>query len=149
VADRSRGYAVRLEIAARPSRIWTALTTTRLLAEWLTANADIDGRTGGSFRVTLENGTERRAHIDVYTPPSRLRLIYLPHPALAEIDSVIVDDFMIDGAAGRPTRLSLLGSGFPREFEYAEYFQLAQSSWTRALNRMKILVERPLPEKVK
>jgi uncharacterized protein YndB with AHSA1/START domain len=149
VADRSRGYAVRLEIAAPPTRIWTALTTNKLLSEWFAPSAEIDARTGGSFKLTLDSGAERHAHIDVFTPPSRLRLIYLPQPELAASDTVIVDDFMIDGKAGSPTRLSLLGSGFPREFEYAEYFQLAQTNWTRALNRMKILLERPVGVKTK
>jgi uncharacterized protein YndB with AHSA1/START domain len=149
VADRSRGYAVRLEVAAPATRIWTALTATKLLSEWFAPSAEIDARAAGSFKVTLENGAELHAHIDVFTPPSRLRLIYLPQPELPASDSVIVDDFMIDGKAGSPTRISLLGSGFPREFEYAEYFQLAQTSWTRALNRMKILLERPVRVKAK
>jgi uncharacterized protein YndB with AHSA1/START domain len=148
-ADRSRGYAIRMEIAAPASRIWTALTATSLLAEWFKPRAEIDARPGGSFKVTLDGGIERHAHIDVFTPPSRLRLIYLPQPEWPAIETVIVDDFMIDGSNSSLTRLSLLGSGFPRQFEFAEFFQQTQGGWNRGLNRMKVLLERPVAAKVK
>jgi uncharacterized protein YndB with AHSA1/START domain len=145
--DRSRGYAIRLEIAAPATRVWTALTADKLLAEWFNPSAEMDARPGGSFKFTLDHHLERHAHIDVFTPPSRLRLIYLPQPELPPMESVIVDDFLIDGSAGNLTRLSLMGSGFPRQFEHAEFFQLAQGAWNRSLNRMKVLLERPLPAK--
>ena len=147
--DRSRGYAIRMEIAAPASRIWTALVATKLLAEWFNPSAEIDARPGGSFKVTLESGIERHAHIDVFTPPSRLRLIYLPQPELPPMESVVVDDFLVDGSNPNLTKISLMGSGFPRQFEYAEFFQQSQGGWNRALNRMKVLLERPLPAKAK
>jgi uncharacterized protein YndB with AHSA1/START domain len=142
MVDRSRGYAVRLEIAAPPALIWSALTESPLITEWSRHAADIDARPSGRFKIKADVDFEREAHIDVFMPPSRLRLIYLPQPELGDIESVIVDDFIIDGKPGRLTRLSLLGSGFPREFEFADFFQRVHTGWIKALNRMKVGVER-------
>ena len=56
-------------------------------------------------------------------------------------DGVIIDDFILDERNG-VTQLCLLGSGFPRAFEHADYFRRIQEGWTRALARLKMSAEK-------
>jgi hypothetical protein len=69
-------------------------------------NARIDAREGGSYWTRLDANLVREAHIDVFKPPRRLRLIYMPLPNLPDNGSVLVDDFLIDTdqAASREMR---------------------------------------------
>jgi uncharacterized protein YndB with AHSA1/START domain len=141
MSDRSRGYALRIEVAAPPARLWQALTDPALLTEWYAREARVDARTGGSYRVRLVPNLEREARIDLFQPPNRLRLIYLPSAQMPAPDGVIVDDFILDDRNG-VTHLCLLGSGFPRAHEHAEFHRQVRDGWTRALARLKILTER-------
>jgi uncharacterized protein YndB with AHSA1/START domain len=141
VADRTRGYALRFEVSAPAEEIWRGLIEPALIAEWYAPTARISAREGGSYKVKLHNGTEREAHIDIFQPPRRLRLIYMPQSAMQAVDGVIVDDFIIEKMADG-CRICLLGSGFPRNFEFAELFQKTQDGWTRALARLKVATEK-------
>lgn len=141
MSDRSRGYALRVEVAAPPESLWRALIDPVLLSEWYAGEARIDARAGGIYRVWPFRGDEREARIDVYQPPNRLRLIYMPSAAMPAPEGVIVDDFIID-ARGAVTHLCLLGSGFPRAVEYADFYHEVHKIWTRALVRLKILAEK-------
>lgn len=141
MSDRSRGYALRLEVAAPAQRLWRALIEPAMLAQWYATEARIDPRVGGSYRVRLLPDQEREARIDLFQPPQRLRLIYLPSAEMPAPDGVIVDDFILDERNG-VTHLCLLGSGFPRAFEHADYFRRTQEGWTRALARLKMSAEK-------
>jgi uncharacterized protein YndB with AHSA1/START domain len=141
VADRTRGYALRLDVAAPAEEVWRGLVEPPLIAEWYAPTARISAREGGSYNVKLHNGGEREAHIDVFQPPHRLRLIYMPQDTMQSADGVIVDDFIIEKVSDG-SRICLLGSGFPRNFEFAELFQRTQDGWTRALARLKVATEK-------
>jgi uncharacterized protein YndB with AHSA1/START domain len=142
VVDRTRGYALRLEVAAPPEALWRGMVEPALIAEWDLAGVQISARAGGSFKMRLDKDLEREAHIDVFQPPNRLRLIYMPQPGLPDTDNVIVDDFMIDASKTGGSKLCLMGSGFPHDFDYASLFQRAQKGWTQALARLKVATER-------
>lgn len=138
---RTRGYAHRIDVRADVKGLWTALTTVRQLGLWCSPGAQISARPGGSFRASVDRVTESEAHIDVFEPPRRMRLIHLPSPSLPPAEVAIVDDFMLDAAAGG-TVLRLLGSGFPLDPAWDEIYLLRRTSWERALARLKMLVER-------
>lgn len=141
MADRTRGYALRFDVNAAPAELWRGLIDPALIAEWYAPTARISPKEGGSYKVKLHNGTEREAHIDVFQPPRRLRLIYMPQATMQSADGVIVDDFIIE-PVGDGCRICLLGSGFPRNYEFAEMFQKTQDGWTRALARLKVATEK-------
>ena len=63
------------------------------------------------MRVSVDRVTEFEAHIDVYMPQRRMRLVYLPSPHLPA-DCTMVDDFVLDAGSARAI-VRLLGSGIP------------------------------------
>jgi uncharacterized protein YndB with AHSA1/START domain len=141
--DKTRGYAHRIDLpAADPQTVWRALTDPALLTTWCSPKAEIRARAGGLFRACVDRVTELEAHIDVYEPGRRLRLIYLPSAALPPTDSALIDDFILEPGRAGGTILRLLGSGVPAAPEWdAQYLRL-RTGWQAAMTRLKALIER-------
>ena len=140
MGEKVRGYAHRVDIDADAQVVWRAFTEEPQLARWCCPGAELQPRQGGLFRARVDRVTELEAHIDVFEPGRRLRLIYLPNPQLPPADSVITDDFMLDAVAAG-TIVRLLGSGIPSASGWDTQYWRLRTSWLQALNRLKILIE--------
>jgi uncharacterized protein YndB with AHSA1/START domain len=138
--ERTRGYAHRIDVSATPSQVWSALTTTAALRQWCSPAAEIGARPGGHFRASVDRITELEAHIDVFTPDRRLRLIYLPCKDLPQSDSALVDDFILDASPGA-TIVRLLGSGIPGDEIWDAAYLRLRVGWERAITRLKVLLD--------
>ena len=137
---RTRGFAHRIDIIASPMQVWTALSAPGLVPLWLGPDARIAARQGGSWAVTVAPGLARDAMIDVFEPPRRLRLIYLPQAGLPTFDGAVVDDFLLDGEGGG-TIVRLLCSGMPDLPEWTPVYSKVRAAAERALSRLKVVVE--------
>lgn len=154
MTDQTRGYAHRVDIRAEINEVWQALIEPTRVARWYAPQARIDAREGGSYWIRADADLTREAHIDVFLPPRRLRLIYLMRPELPDDGSVVVDDFLLDrdelamrtsGTAA--TVLRLLGSGVPETAAWDDMYVRLRSGWERALLRLKSSLEQPSPRK--
>ncbi len=146
MSGRTRGYAHRVDIAAEAALVWKTLTQTKSLRLWCSPKAQIDAREGGLFRVSVDRVTDLEAHIDVWLPERRMRIIYLPSAALPQTGSAIVDDFILDSADAGTTILRLLGSGFPGSPDGDAVYLRLRNGWQGAVARLKVLVERTVDE---
>jgi uncharacterized protein YndB with AHSA1/START domain len=140
MSDKQRGYVHRVDILARADDVWEALTETAQITQWCAPDAQISARRGGLFRASVDRLTELEAHIDVFDPPQRLRLIYLPSSALPPADTVMVDDFILESAP-RGTIVRLLGSGISQAPKWDTQYRRLRTGWQQALHRLKIFVE--------
>ena len=149
--DRARGYAHRVDIVADTGQVWRALTEPESLACWCSPGAQIRAQKGGLFRASVDRVTELEAHIDIFEPARRLRLIYLPSPSLPATDDPIVDDFILDAQnpahASGGTILRLLGSGIPATEEWNRQYQRLRLGWQQAMSRLKVFTEKQLRSK--
>ena len=93
------------------------------------------------FRASVDRVTEFEAHIDVFEPERRLRLLYLPVSSLPRADTVMVDDFILDRVPGG-TIVRLLGSGIPATPEWDTQYWRLRTSWQQAMTRLKVYVEK-------
>jgi uncharacterized protein YndB with AHSA1/START domain len=141
MAERTRGYAHRIEVHAPPEMLWQGLVDPLKLRLWFGPEARVAAREGGSYHVRAASDLDREAHIDVFEPGRRLRLIYMPPRSLPGNDAVLVDDFVIT-REGPLAVLHVLGSGFPVEEEWDMYYNRLRTGWPRALGRLKVLTER-------
>jgi hypothetical protein len=116
-----------------------------LLAKWYGPGARIAARAGGRYLVRADRDLEREAHIDVFEPARRLRLIYMPPRELPANDAVVVDDFILN-TEGEIAVLRLLGSGFPQDESWDAHYQRLRSGWSTALARLKVCIERAAAE---
>lgn len=140
MSERSRGYAHRVDIDADAVQIWRAMTQAEHLIRWCAPGAQISARQGGLFRANVDRVTELEAHIDVFEPARRLRLIHLPSQAWPPAASAIVDDFILEPAeAGTVVRL--LGSGIPGTAEWQAAYGRLRLGWQQAMARLKVFVE--------
>jgi uncharacterized protein YndB with AHSA1/START domain len=160
MGDKVRGYAHRVDIVSDVKRVWRALVDPAILTRWCSPKAQIRGQQGGLFRASVDRMTELEAHIDVFDPTRRLRLIYMATPALPHTDSVIIDDFILEPVRGsEPTApgdssssrsdgdgtiIRLLGSGYPATPEWDVPYMRLRTGWQQALARLKVLVEKQL-----
>ena len=140
MSDKERGYAHRVDILAGATLVWRALTDQGQLARWCAPDAAISPRQGGLFRASVDRVSEFEAHIELFEPPRRLRLMYLPSATLPPAATVHVDDFIIE-PAGRGTIVRLLGSGVPATPEWDPHYLRLRTSWQQALSRLKVFVE--------
>jgi uncharacterized protein YndB with AHSA1/START domain len=153
MAQHTRGYAHRVDIRADIGEVWRSLIDPSRLTRWYAPQARVDAREGGSYWVRLDADLTREAHIDVYQPPRRLRLIYMPSPELPGDDSVIIDDFLLHaeppaaGKDGALTIMRLLGSGIPETPEWNAMYLRLRSGWERGLLRLKASLEPAKPPK--
>lgn len=147
--ERTRGYAHRVDITVGVDRVWAAMTESAALARWCSPNARIRPEPGGSFSASVDRVVELEAHIDVFDPGRRLRLIYLPNPALPPADSAMVDDFLLHGGANGGTLVRLLGSGIPYSPEWDTPYMRLRTGWERAIARLKVFVEKQHKEGAK
>jgi len=145
MAERTRGYAHRIDVRAPVELLWRGLIEPALLAKWYGPGARIAARTGGRYLVRADRDLEREAHIDVFEPARRLRLIYMPPRDLPANDAVVVDDFILN-TEGEIAVLRLLGSGFPQDESWDTYYQRLRSGWGAALARLKVCIERAAAE---
>ena len=141
MAAETRGYAHRIDVRAPRELCWRGLVEPEWLALWHGPEARVTARAGGSYWTRIDADLVREAHIDVFEPGRRLRLIYMPQAGLPPTDSVIVDDFLLDGA-GVSTSVRLLGSGYPEGEEWERFYLRVRAGWPRALARLKIMLER-------
>lgn len=154
MAGGTRGYAQRVDIRADIEVVWRALLEPTTLALWYAPGARVDAREGGIYCVRHGDDLEREAHIDVFLPPRRLRLIYMPLPGLPDEGAVVVEDFLLDRdpaaaraeGVGAVTVLRLMGSGIPEGGDWHATYVALRRGWERALLRLKVLLERP-PER--
>ena len=140
MSDKQRGYVHRVDIHASAEDVWRALTEAAGLRQWCAPDAAIAARRGGLFRASVDRLTEFEAHIDVFEPPRRLRLVYLPARALPPADTVMIDDFILE-AAPRGTIVRLLAAGVSAAPAWDTQYQRLRMSWHAALQRLKILCE--------
>ncbi len=141
MAERTRGYAHRIEVHAPAEMLWQGLIDPHRLRLWFGPEARVTPREGGAYHVSATSDLHREAHIDVFEPGRRLRLIYMPPRSLPGNDAVLVDDFVIT-REGPLAVLHVLGSGFPVEEEWDLYYNRLRTGWPRALARLKVLTER-------
>jgi uncharacterized protein YndB with AHSA1/START domain len=141
MADRTRGYAHRVDIAANGERVWRALTDPECLTRWCAPDARIRPYAGGSFRASVDRVTELEAHIDVFEPGRRLRLIFLPSATLPATDTAIVTDFILE-ALPACTIVRVLGSGIPAGEEWDTQYKRLRTGWERAMARLKVFTEK-------
>ncbi len=145
MAERTRGYAHRIDVRAPVTLLWRGLIEPPLLAKWYGPDARVAARAGGRYLVHADRDLEREAHIDVFEPARRLRLIYMPPRNLPANDAVVVDDFILN-TEGEIAVLRLLGSGFPQDESWDSYYQRLRGGWGTALARLKVCIERAATE---
>jgi uncharacterized protein YndB with AHSA1/START domain len=137
---KTRGFAQRIDIDGPAPTVWAALCSPKTLPLWLGEDARVRPKQGGSLSATVGPGLERHALIDVFDPPRRLRLIYLPPDGLSVFDGAVADDVLLE-AEGSRTIVRLLCSGVPDLPEWNTHFVRVRSATERALARLKNLVE--------
>jgi uncharacterized protein YndB with AHSA1/START domain len=141
MGEKLRGYAHRVDVAADVDKVWQALTRREDLIRWCSPGADIKAKPGGLFRASVDRVIELEAHIDIFEPARRLRLIYLPSEELPPTDSAIIDDIILD-ATEPGTIVRLLGSGIPSTLDWDAQYKRLRLGWHAAMTRLKVFVER-------
>lgn len=139
-----RGYLESCSITAPSQTVWRALVDPVLLSRWLAKAAAVDPRPGGLYRFEHAHVGRREAHIDLFEPPRRLRLIHLVQPDwpvaadVAPVDDVLVvqrDDVTV---------VRVLGSGVPLDPAWDPVLRRWRGAWVIGLAMLKKMIEAPV-----
>lgn len=147
MSGKSLGFALRVDIAATPDRVWRALTSPPSLERWLSRGARISAREGGLLRGSFDRGvTGFSAHIDRFESGRRLRLVYLPDESLILDDAAApIDDVLLE-AAPKQTIVRVLGNGYATSTMSEPVLMRHHAGWRAALARLKVFLEKGLDE---
>ena len=141
----TRGYAQFIEIQRPAARVFSAFTSKEWLERWYAVEASVDPRKGGTLKVKLRDGSVRDAILDVFEQDRRLRLIYMPDPALPPLrHGPMVEDVLFDLKPGR-TVVRVLGAGVPGDRDWDTYFAWLRQGWTYWLHSLKRTIEAEQP----
>jgi uncharacterized protein YndB with AHSA1/START domain len=137
-----RGYLQSLRCDSPVETLWQALVQPEALKLWHAEEARVDPRPGGLYSFRSRLFGSRAAHIDLFEPGRRLRLVYEHNPAWPPPgDSVIIEDFLIDTVSapkgGRHVQLRLLGSGVPAAPEWNATLKRLQAGWAVAFSYLQ------------
>lgn len=141
-----RGYLQTLRCDVSVEQIWQALVLPEALKLWHVDEAVVDARQGGRYGYRSRLFGTREAHIDVFEPGRRLRLIFDPNPAWPPPgNAVIVEDFLLDtrltGTRTAQGQLRVLGSGVPGAAEWNATLRRLQAGWAVAFSYLQQRLE--------
>ncbi|MEV5748377.1 SRPBCC domain-containing protein [Actinoallomurus sp. NPDC052308] len=126
-----------VEVAAPPSRVWTALTTAEGLAAWFGDQATIDLRPGGAGRVTWSEGHAVDMRVERVEEPTVFGFTW-QNLGLPEDDPRrTYVEFTLE-PAGAGTRLTVVETGFaqlPDDVHGKEYDAHTQG-WASELGEL-------------
>jgi uncharacterized protein YndB with AHSA1/START domain len=145
-----RGYLQSLRCVATTGQLWQALVQPEALKLWHVDEAEVDPRAGGRYIYRSRLFGIREAHIDIFEPARRLKLVYDPNPRWPAGDSIIVEDFLIDShdTSGGVSLLRLLGSGVPTAPEWNDTLKRLQAGWAVAFSYLQRRLESRAPERL-
>jgi uncharacterized protein YndB with AHSA1/START domain len=73
-----------IELAEPPETVWRAITSSRELAAWFGAAAEVDAKPGGAVRFRWPDGSERRGVVEIAEAPRRFAFRWRPIVRLPE-----------------------------------------------------------------
>jgi uncharacterized protein YndB with AHSA1/START domain len=137
MTDKSLRLVVRRYIRATPQEVFSAWTDPDSIAEWMCPNtvqradAQLDVRVGGKFRITMKNPgseTEHTGEYRVVEPPSRLVFTWMSvhtdsRPTLVTVELL---------AVGRHTEMVLTHENFVKEEAVPKH----EKGWTDIANKL-------------
>lgn len=141
-----RGYVQTLRCKAATGQIWEALVQPEILCSWHAEDAVVDPRQGGRYGYRSRLFGRREAHIDLFEPGRRLRLVFEPNPSWpAAGGAVIVEDFLLDvhptGTRRTLGQLRLIGAGVPATPEWDSVLKRLQAGWAVAFSYLQQRLE--------
>jgi uncharacterized protein YndB with AHSA1/START domain len=138
-----RSFAYRIDIAAPTERVWRAFTDGAALERWSVAGATIQPRENGKLLAPFGDLVTVDAHIDVFQPSQRMRLLHMPTRGMPPTESVVVEDFLFEREK-QGTVVRLLSSGVPSSQAWVTYYLNKRRYWELALTRLKVFLEKGL-----
>jgi uncharacterized protein YndB with AHSA1/START domain len=128
-APGTRTIVLEREVPASPEEVWSALTTSEGLRQWFPLDATVDERLGGTVWLSWGPGSEGRAPIHVWEPPSRFGWTE-SHGEDADGRPIkVAVDFHVEGRGGS-TVVRLVQSGFSASEEWDAMYDALVDGWT-------------------
>lgn len=146
-----RSTRVSVDIGARPSEVWAALTEADLLTQWFPLEATVRPGVGGTTRWAWDGEWSWVSEIERWEPGRVLRLVNRDQrPFDAEGRAVesaavppatLVMEFTLE-ASGGVTRLTLVHSGFGPGAAWDDELDGVAVGWQFELRSLKFYLER-------
>lgn len=123
-----------LEVKTDLARVWDALTSARELSNWFPLSARVEPGVGGTITYCWEAGLKGVCPIEVWEPPSGLRMKWPPGPGAESRETTV--DWRLEGKEG-VTSLQLVHSGFGTGEEWDREYDGIQRGWSFELRSLK------------
>ncbi len=138
----TRSHRAELELSGTLEDVWSAVTDTDHLKNWLALDGEFTPQIGRPFSLSLRDGSEISGRIDVFMPPRRMRLVLAPREGEEPIPSgpITVDFFLHE--RDEKIQLTVSIAGIPASEDWEEYYRLSEDRWQNALVELKDALNR-------
>jgi small-conductance mechanosensitive channel/uncharacterized protein YndB with AHSA1/START domain len=138
----TRTHREEVELPVGIEDAWTAITDIDSIKQWLATDGEFAPHIGGTFALSLRDGTEMSGRIDIYLPPKRMRLVI----ALREGDDLLASGpttiaFTL-AEHDKKTRLTVSISGIPATEEWEEDYRRSEDRWRNGLVELQEFLAR-------
>jgi uncharacterized protein YndB with AHSA1/START domain len=138
----TRGQEHRIEIDASPEAVWKAISDAEEVTRWFVLDAEIEGRVGGTYRVSWGEGMDGVSDITDWEPGRRLRLQHRPMEGAPDIPTgPIVEEYFIEREGDR-TVVRLVTSGIPETEDWDWFYDGTKRGWTIFMLGLRHYLER-------
>ena len=138
----TRSHREEVELPVGIDDAWTAITEIDSIKQWLATDGEFAPHIGGSFALSLRDGTDTSGRIDIYLPPKRMRLVV----ALREGDDLLASGPTTIAFSlvehDKKTRLTVSVSGIPATEEWEEDYRRSEDRWQNALVELQEFLAR-------
>ena len=133
----TRNHRAEIEVTGKINDVWTAITDTKYLKQWLVLDGKFTPQIGRSFSLLLRDESEIAGRIDVFMPQQRMRLVIASRKGEDPLPSgpITVDFSLLE--RNNKTLLIINVAGIPASEDWEEYYRLSNDRWQNALIELK------------
>lgn len=126
----TRGQEHVITIDASPADVWKAISEAEEVTRWFVVDAEIDGRVGGTYRISWGEGMDGVSDITVFDPERHLQVQHRPMEGAPDLATgPMIEEYFIESDGDRTT-VRLVSSGIPETEDWDWFYEGTKRGWT-------------------
>ena len=137
-ANGRRSVAIEVEVPGTPEDVWQAIASGPGVSSWFVPT-EIDGRVGGTIKVSFGPGMESVAQVTAWDPPRRMAK---ESPGMRPSSPPMATEWIVEGRAGGTCVVRVVHSLFAATDDWDDQLSGTESGWPGFFRVLRLYLER-------